>query len=271
MRRRRSVLALALASILAFVFLGASPAQANGAGPLSQSTYVALGDSYPAGALLPSPDYAYPAVLANGLANVNLQAHSGESVSSLLSSLQASSPDPTVRWVTLTVGANDTAWQQELANCVAAGSACNYLGVIATLNQGVNTVSPKLPQVLTEINRVYPRATIYWSGYVRPFVPSSLRSVCQVPLGGGNSAQVPALMGVAIDATIVNFNSRVISAVLQANLQRIPARYVAADPQFNGHRYCNPEPEQWLFLLHPTIEGQRAYARAFTSAGMASN
>lgn len=269
MGHRRSKLAFALASALAVIFLGSAPAQASSGPALTHSTYVALGDSYPAGTFLASQELAYPAVLAGGTANVDLLAHSGESVDSLMTKLDSWAPDRTVRWVSVTVGANDTAWQQELTGCAAAGPACDYLAVLATLNKGVNVVAPKLPKLLTQIHRIYPKATIYWSGYVRPFVPSSLGATCQVPLGDGGSAQVPAVMGAAIDAMILNFNSRVVGAVLQANFHRIPARYVAADQQFNGHRYCNPDP--WFTLLHPNADGQQAYARAFKAAGMPTN
>lgn len=263
MRHRLVYLVLALVSALAFTAVTAPVANAGGAAPTA-ATYVALGDSYPAGDFLAPGQDSYPKLLA-GDGGVTLLANSGMSVANLLAALPSATPDPQVKWVTLTIGANDTDWVNQLSGCVQAGAACDYLQVIKNLNKQVDKVTPKLPKLIKQVHRVYPKATIFWSGYVRPFGPSSLKMTCEVPFGG-DVVGVPALMGVAIDATVVNLNTRIAAAVLVEHLKKTPVKYVAADSAFAGHRYCNADP--WLTMLHPNADGQQAYAKAFRAAGM---
>lgn len=264
MKRRLLDLVVALVSALALTTIAAPTAHASTT-PTSE-TYVALGDSYPAGTFLQPGQLPYPALIAGATGGVTLLADSGLTAADLLAGLASEPRHPGVRWVTLTVGANDTQWSGLLLGCVQAGADCDHLQVMRTLNRRIDALTATLPALIRELHRVFPNATIYWSGYVRPFGPTSLRQSCAVPVPGLGTVAVPAIVGAAIDATVVNLNARIAGAVLLERLHRVPVRYVAADPLFASHRYCGSDP--WFNTLHPNVEGQAAYARAFERAGM---
>lgn len=259
-------LVLVLVSGLTFFFV--APIDARAAGPIPRAdTYAAIGDSYAAGTFLAPGQQSYPHLIAGASGGVTMMADSGLKLSDAVN-LLAANPNvyPGFKWVTVTIGANDTDWSTLLLGCLQAGTSCNYVQVLQTLNQRVDALTPKLPGLISQIHRVFPNATIYWSGYVRPFGPSSLKQTCNVSVDGYGDVGVPAIVGAAIDATVVNLNARIAGAVLVQRLRRLPVSYVAVDPYFSGHRYCNVD--AWFNTLHPNFEGQMAYAKAFERAGM---
>lgn len=264
-RRRTAVVAVVASLLLAL--LGAPAASATRTRPVpTQTTYAALGDSYPAGDFLAPGERAYPELIAGATGGVTLDARSGMTVRDLRGALTAEPPDAAVRWVTLTIGANDTGWSATLLACAVQGSACDYAAVVRELNARIDSLAPELPQLVRDLHRAYPRAKIYWSGYVRLFGPSSLTATCSVDVAGLGTVAVPAVAGVTLDATVLHLNARIAGAVLAGRLSWIPVTYVAADPRFAGHRYCDGDP--WFATLHPNAHGQVAYMKAFAAAGM---
>ena len=63
-------------------------------------------------------------------------------------------------------------------------------------------------------------------------------------------------------ACIIGGGSSGIAAAKQAGA---PVVYVDPNGEFANHRYCDDEP--WLINLHPSAEGQEAYAAAFEAEG----
>lgn len=261
---KRRILSVWLVIISLFSLSVAVAPTADAAGSkLTSTNYVALGDSYSAGDFI-GADHAYPALLAGGLVNVDFKASSGYGTAELLAHLP-STPQKSVKYVTLTVGANDTSWTTSLTKCAADPNNCP--AELLKLNKQIDALKPRLPKVIAGVHKAYPNAKIYWAGYVRPFVPKSLKQTCAVynPLTN-TSTPVPGVLGVAVDATLLRLNANVLGAVGSARLKGVPVKYVAVDALFSGHRYCDDDP--WLVLVHPDTRGHKAYQKGFLAAGI---
>ncbi len=263
MKRRLIPYLLVVMSLFSLSLATAPSAQAAGS-KLTSTNYVAMGDSYTAGDFLPGTQFTYPSLLAGGLSNVTFRATSGQDTQKLLASLP-STPQKSVKYVTLTLGANDTSWTTSLTTCAADPTKCP--AELVKLNKQIDKLAPKLPKVIAGIKKAYPNAKIYWAGYVRPFGATSAKQQCSVPNPlTGQTVQVPGAVAIAVDATLLKMNGYILSASLSAKLKGTKITYVPVDARFAGHRYCNSDP--WLVLLHPDMRGHVAYQKAFTSVGL---
>ena len=262
MKKRFLTLLLAVLSVFSFSVATAPTAQAAGS-KLTDSNYVAL-EILPAGDFLPGREYTYPALLAGGLGNVTFKAVSGHDTASLLASLP-STPDKSVKYVTLTLGANDTSWTSALTKCADNPDKCP--AELLKLNKQIDKMTPRLPKVIAGIKKAYPKAKIYWAGYVRPFGATSVKQQCSVynPMTN-QTVEVPGSLAIAVDATLLRMNGRILGAAAVARAKGTNIVYVPADARFTGHRYCDSDP--WLVLLHPDARGHVAYQKAFISAGL---
>ncbi len=274
MRRTFKTLALAGIAAVALAVSTAIPAQA--APRLNASTYVALGDSYSSGALLGGnldqtcdrSSAAYPVLLAGGTNFVSFKACSGSTIADNIA-LLPTMPEPNVKVVTLTVGFNDTHWTTAV-NALLAQDPLAPAYLAATSADITETVAPQIPGLISELRTAYPKATIYWGGYVQQFGPGEHPNLACTFAYGNPSA----LSYATIDNGLAAYLDGIVSgmnAVIDANVQAArsagaPITYVNADAQFAGQRSCN-NPAPAVCNLHPTAAGQALYAQAFKAAG----
>jgi len=271
MRRTFKTFALAGIAALAMAVSTAIPAQA--APRLNASTYVALGDSYSSGALLggnlvPPPcdrsSAAYPVVLAGGTNFVSFKACSGATIADTLV-LLPTLPQPNVKVVTLTMGFNDTHWTAAVA-ALLAGDA-TYLSLIPN---EITDVAAQIPHLILALRTAYPKATIYWGGYVQQFGPGEhLAGLCAFAYGNPPTLTFVSIqneLAASLDGLVLSMNRVLRESIAAASAGGASITYVNADVQFTGQRACN-NPTPAVFNLHPTVAGQVLYARAFKDAG----
>jgi hypothetical protein len=272
MRRTFKTFALAGIAAVAIAVSTAIPAQA--AARLNASTYVALGDSYSSGALLGGnldqacdrSSAAYPVVLAGGAHFVSFKACSGATIADTLA-LLPTVPQPNVKVVTLTMGFNDTHWTAAV-RALLAGDA-SYLSLIPN---EITDVAAQIPHLILALRTAYPKATIYWGGYVQQFGPGEHpKELCTFTFAYGNpptltSVSIPNELAASLDSIVSSMNGVIQGDVLAARTGGAPITYVDADSRFTDKRSCNNSAPA-VFDLHPTVAGQLLYAQAFKDAG----
>ena len=275
MRRTFKTLALAGIAAVALAVSTAIPAQA--AARLNISTYVALGDSYSSGALLGAnldaacdrSSAAYPVLLAGGTNFVSFKACSGATVADTMA-LLPTEPRPNVKVVTLTVGFNDTHWTAAVDALLGGNPIAAQAYLSLTSAEITGPVAAEIQLLISALGNAYPKATIYWGGYVQQFGPGEHPGgVCSFAYGNPSSptfASIPNELAAYLDGIVSLMNGVVQADVVAARSAGAAITYVDADSQFLGQRSCN-NPTPAVFNLHPTVAGQLLYARAFTAAG----
>lgn len=252
---RRPLIALvATAALVASTFGAATAAQAA---PPQPTKYLALGDSYPAGTGL-NPAQAYPALLAQQTprTDVDNNAVSGATTGGVASSQITGGNDV----ITLTVGANDLGWIPTLVGCQQFPSGCQA---------GISTALAKIPDMATGVaadvqaaRTVNPGAEIYVTGYPVLFADLAPTETCDI----GGPQPVLGAQTALINQAVVNINTAINAAATDSG-----ATYVDASSRFTNHRLCDPSP--WIqdltdgAPLHPTANGQKAYAKAIAQSG----
>jgi lysophospholipase L1-like esterase len=253
---------------------------------------VALGDSYTAGALLPSQlsarplgclrsTRAYPALVAAALgATVTNAACSSAGIADLTTAqrtslgtnppqLDALAPDDSL--VMLTLGGDDLGFLNVLDECMELsftdpwGSPCraHYTGgggadQLAAL---VKAEAPKMTTVLAEIAARAPQARIVVVGYPDLF-----------PVSGGCWPAVPITDG---DIAYLRGVELQLNAMLAADAKKAGATFVNTYGPTVGRDFCQPEsirdvegllPGSWALPFHPNARGQAAIAAAVLAA-----
>ncbi|GGK59104.1 SGNH/GDSL hydrolase family protein [Ornithinimicrobium pekingense] len=245
---------LAVAAPLA---LAAGPAQA--APP--EYTYDALGDSYAAGFGL-APEQAHPSLL-DGRMRIALDdaaAIPGATVTSLAGQLAAL--DDETDLVTLSVGGNNLPWTQVVLTCatqpdeVCLGATTGVSGTVATqLPAGLATA-------YSFVKAAAPGAHVVVTGYPRLFSPEYGDYTGSV---GPLSFTISVAEQHAMNALADQLNTTIAQVAQASGVQ-----YVDVATRFDGHGINAPD--AWIGdaddpeALHPTAEGQRAYAAALTAA-----
>jgi lysophospholipase L1-like esterase len=252
---------------------------------------VALGDSYTAGALLPSDlaarplgclrsDKAYPVLVAAALgASLTDAACSSAGIEDITAAqrtdlgtnrpqLGALAPDDSV--VLLTLGGDDLGFENVLDECMELsftdpwGSPCraHYTsGGTDRLAALVKAEAPKMTAVLADIAARAPQARIVLVGYPDMF-----------PLSGGCWPAVPITDG---DIAYLRGIELQLNAMLAADAKRAGATFVNTYTPTIGHDFCQPErirdvegllPGSWALPFHPNARGQAAIAAAVLAA-----
>lgn len=226
--------------------------------------YVALGDSYAsglgAGAYTDSSGCArsalgYPALVAqhHGLSLTN-ETCAGATIPAVRAEQLDAVTDET-GLVTITVGGNDLRLMAGLALCAQPGNDASCRAIFA---QGAGSAREQLVPSLTElyqdVSAAAPEARVIAVGYPRLFETGSC------PAEPGFSAPEREVLNEAADT----LNDLISSAADEAGIDvLLPVE------EFDGHGVCGEEP--WIHgtaggisgeTLHPTEEGQAAYARA---------
>ena len=272
--------------------LAADPATASAAVlPALPGPMVALGDSYTAGALLPSEltarplgclrsARAYPVLVAAALgapltdvacasAGVkDVTAAQRTSIGTNPPQLDALAPDDSV--VMLTLSGDDIGFMNVLDKCVELsftdpwGSPCqaHYTsGGTDQLAALVNADTPKMAAVLADIAARAPRARIVVVGYPDMF-----------PLSGGCWPAVPITDG---DIAYLRGIELRLNAMLAADAKAARAAFVNTYTPTIGRDFCQPEwtrdvegllPGSFVLPFHPNARGQAAIAAAVLAA-----
>jgi lysophospholipase L1-like esterase len=270
----------------------ADPAAASAVtAPAPSGPMVALGDSYTAGALLPTnlkarplgclrSTKAYPALVAAALgASLTDAACASAGVRDMTAAQQTSigrnppqlnalAPDDSV--VVLTLGGDDIGFMNVLDECMELsftdpwGSPCqaHYAsGGTDQLAGLVKAEAPRMTAVLADIAARAPQARIVVVGYPDMF-----------PLGGGCWPAVPITDG---DIAYLRGIELRLNAMLAADAKAAHATFVNTYTPTTGHDFCQPErirdvegvlPGSWALPFHPSAQGQAAIATAVLAA-----
>jgi lysophospholipase L1-like esterase len=272
--------------------LAADPATASAAMlPALPGPMVALGDSYTAGALLPTDlrarplgclrsTKAYPALVAAALgASLTDVACASAGVGDAAAAqrtnigtnppqLNALAPDDAL--VVLTLSGDDIGFMNVLDECMELsftgpwGSPCraHYTGggtdQLAAL---VRAEAPRMAAVLSDIAARAPQARIVVVGYPDMF-----------PLSGGCWPAVPITNG---DIGYLRGIELQLNAMLAADAKAADATFVNTYAPTIGHDFCQPErsrdvegllPGSLALPFHPNARGQAAIAAAVLAA-----
>ncbi|MFI9721113.1 SGNH/GDSL hydrolase family protein [Streptomyces sp. NPDC052396] len=289
-RPGKSPLALAGCALLSTaVALAATPAQAAGRPPAS-GTYVALGDSYAAGAGIPAlsaglclrSDHNYGHRVAARLAPAAYRdvTCAAAKVGALTApqtdagipvngpQLDAVTPDTSL--VTLTVGGNnigvsDLGFVDVVAMCTALaitdplGAPCrHHYG--NTLGGRLDATAPQLADALRRIHDKAPAARVLVVGYPAVLPDDPLKCLGKVPVTVGDTAYLRSVLD--------QVNSMV-SRTAAAN----GATYVDTFGVTKGHDSCSSDrwiegllPQAPAVPLHPNAKGQQVMGDAVADA-----
>jgi lysophospholipase L1-like esterase len=291
----RAALGAGAAASVAFAADSAAAVSAAAASPAALAAQpgrmVALGDSYTAGALLPTDlrarplgclrsTKAYPALVAAALGSsltdaacpsagvANMTAAQRTDLGTNPPQLDALAPDDSV--VMLTLSGDDIGFDNVLDECMELsftdpwGSPCqaHYTGggtdQLAAL---VRAEAPRLAAALSDIAARAPQARIVVVGYPDMF-----------PLSGGCWPAVPITDG---DVGYLRGIELQLNAMLAADAKAADATFVNTYTPTIGHDFCQPEPIRdvegilpgsLVLPFHPNGRGQAAIAAAVLAA-----
>ncbi|HEY1571884.1 MAG TPA: SGNH/GDSL hydrolase family protein [Pseudonocardiaceae bacterium] len=280
----RRIVAVAAASAALTTALLTAPASAA-----TFQHYVALGDSYASGPLIPDQslqpigcarsDHNYPGDLARRLGVPLTDVSCGGAETADMTGTQSvplgSNPPqfdaitPDTDLVTVTISGNDIGFTSILETC-AEDSLTNPLGHPCRdhftaggtdqLAARIDAAAPKVAQVLAGIRQRAPHASVVVVGYLR-ILPPSLGCWPVVPVSVGD---VPYLDGVEHE----------LNAMLGA--QAAAANDIFVNPgNATGHDVCQPESRKWVegivptspaFPVHPNAAGMTEVANLVAAA-----
>jgi lysophospholipase L1-like esterase len=287
MMRLRGFVALGVSVFFVAAFLVGST-QASAATTFHR--YVALGDSYASGPLIPNQslnpvgcarsDHDYPSdfARAHGIATLVDVSCGGATTANMTSSQsvplgtnppQFNALTTDTDLVTLTIGGNDIGFTSILETCAAEsfsdplGNPCQRhytAGGTDQLTAAIANAAPKVAAVLAGIKQRAPHATVVVVDYLR-ILPTSGGCWPVVPIAFGD---VPYLGGV---------EGR-LNAMLGAQANAAGDIFVNAGAP-TGHDVCQPESLKWVegivptspaFPVHPNAVGMSAVAAMLSSA-----
>ncbi len=268
---------------MTLAILGAATAS-GGAAPSPQS-YVALGDSYTAGPLIPTPrndplgclrsDHNYPSIVASDLGVASFQDAScigattadmtaPENVTPGPNPPQFSRLSPTTEFVTVQIGGNDIGFEQILLTCTTptpSGTPCQDHFVVGgddTISDRIVATAPKVAAVIQGIHALSPNATVAVVGYLA-ILPDT---------GNGCWPQVPFAPG---DVPYLRAREKQLNGMLAAQAAANNARFVDAYALSVGHDACEDPCARWVepaipanpaAPFHPNFNGMQGTAAA---------
>ncbi len=279
MARFGRVVAVALAGAL----VGLLPGTADARKP--PQSYVALGDSYTAGPIIPvqqpdplgclRSDHNYPHLVAAALRVSEFRdaSCSGAETDDMTSS-QGVSPGPNppqfdrldanTQLVTLGIGGNDIGFSEIVENCsspVPTGHPCQDHYVVNghdELAERIEQTAPKIAAVLDGIHQRSPEARIFVVAYLAILPESGPGCWPQLPI---TPDDVPYLRGV----------EKKLNAMLAQQAEPNDAKFVDAYTASIGHDACQLPVARWVepavpttpaAPVHPNLFGMQGYADA---------
>jgi len=260
--RRGALLPAATAGLLVFVLLPQA-AQAGGA------SYVALGDSYTSGPLIPdltgsptgclrsSNDYPADVAAAIGASSYTNVSCSGATTADMTQpqsvTLGTNPPQfgalgSSTTLVTVGIGGNNIGFYNIVKTCAEEsltnpfGSPCKShytAGGTDQLTQAISNLAPKIGSVLQGIHALAPSAQVFLVGY--PAIVPNSGSGCWplVPISFGD---VPYLRGVELK----------LNAMLASEAAANGAAFVNTYADSIGHDACQAPGTKWVEGLIPT-------------------
>jgi lysophospholipase L1-like esterase len=278
---RRGVFLL-LASVLAVFALLAPAALA------APPSYVALGDSYTAGPVIPlqippygclKSDHNYPHLAAPdlGLPAFRDASCSGAETSDMTHAQnvdpgpnppQFASLDANTRIVSIQIGGNDIGFSEIVKNCTSTtpyGHPCQDRYVVNgddQISDRIAATAPKVAAVLQGIHARSPKARVYLVNYL-PILPET---------GNGCWPQVPVAYD---DVPYLRAKEKELNAMLADQAAANNAVLVDAYIAGIGHDACQLPIDRWVepaapttpaAPLHPNLFGMQAMARMLEAA-----
>ena len=246
------------------------------------ATYVALGDSYTAGPLIPNQllgplgclrsDRNYPHLVAHGVGVTLRDAScSGAGTDDLASSQQVlggpnppqlESLDPEVGMVSLQIGGNDIGFSEILWRCPAPlpiGTPCrDYYtrGGVDEISRRIASTAPRVAAALTEIRRRSPHARVFVVGY-----PAILPEA-----GPGCWPVMPITPG---DVPYLRDKEKELNTMLATRASAAGATYVDVYGPGIGHDACQLPGTRWVEPVVPLSPAAPVHPNALGMQGMA--
>jgi len=249
----------------------------------ADQVYVAMGDSYTAGPLIPfqvpdpwgclRSDQNYPHLVADAVgATLRDVSCSGADTADLSSAQeligddnqpQLDALDPGVGTVSLQIGGNDIGFFEILGRCTSLaplGTPCRdyYTGTgTDELSRRITATGPKVSAALTEIRRRSPHARVFVVGY--PAVLPEVVAGCW-PVMPITSGDVPYLRD----------KEKELNAMLATQAAAAGAVYVDVYSQSVGHDACQLPGARWVEPLVPLSPAAPVHPNAAGMQGMAA-
>jgi lysophospholipase L1-like esterase len=280
---------VAVASALTAAALAFTSAPAAAAAPTGG--YVALGDSYTSGPLIPTqvdlnctrssndyPSLVKAAIGSSAFADVSCGGATTNDITNAGSGelgigvpAQDAALHANTALVTLGIGGNDIGFSGIIETCAEdslhnpIGTPCKNQydsGGVDQLQTRINATAPKIAAVLQQIHSLSPSAEVLLVGYPDILPTTGYGCWPTVPISFGD---VPYLRAVE-----VNLNA-MLASVAAAN----GATYVNTYTPTIGHDACQSKSNRWIEGLipgtsaapfHPNANGEAAMARALESA-----
>lgn len=259
--RIRAVGVLGAAAVLALLGTACRPPPP----PPPGDAYVALGDSYTAGPLIPTQladpagclrsDHNYPHLSLSDLHQAVLRdvSCSGATTADMTASQnvtpgpnppQLDALDANTKIVSLGIGGNDIGFSSIIANCVTAtpsGTPCQDHYVVGGTDQIADRIAatgPKVAAVLTAIKTRAPQAKILVVGY-----PAILPDT-----GTGCWPQMPIAPN---DVPYLRAKEKELNTMLSAQVAAAGAKYVDTYTPSIGHDACTAANVRWIEPVSP--------------------
>jgi lysophospholipase L1-like esterase len=285
--RTLRLFAVAVTSALALLVPAASAAPAA---PSPKGAYVALGDSYTAGPVIPvqqsdplgclRSDHNYPHLIASSLGVTGLRdaSCSGAKTDDMTAPQnvtpgpnppQFSKLGPDAKVVTLGIGGNDIGFTEIIENCSSPtplGHPCQdqYVAPDGTdiISGRIRATAPKVAAVLQGIRQRSPAARIFVVGYLA-ILPES---------GNGCWPQMPLAYE---DVPYLRAKEHELNAMLATQAQRARVTFVDTYTPSIGHDACQLPTVRWVepvvpnapaAPVHPNATGMQATARFVLAA-----
>ena len=248
-------------------------------------TYVALGDSYVSGPLIPTQssnpygclrsDRNYPSVVRPQIKVTKFTdvSCSGANTNDLYAP-QNVTPGPAnppqldalnrqTKVVTLGIGGNDIGFSDIAKNCgsqnpFGPGCKADYVhDGRDELSEEITALGPKLDRALTEVKTRAPRAKAFLVGY-----PTVLPET-----GNGCYPMVTILPG---DVVYLREKFKELNAKLKSRAEAAGVTYVDAATPSIGHDFCQLPPAKWVEGIIPTSPAAPVHPNAAGMAGTAN-
>jgi hypothetical protein len=281
--RSRQLLWLLLSALVALALFAVAAAGARAA------NYVALGDSYAAGPLIPNPvlplgclksDHNYPHLAAPGIGLTLRDASCSGATTVDMTNPQNVEPDgpnppqfnsldASTTVVSLTIGGNDIGFSEVAQSCITLNPFSHPCldkydaGGVDQLKARIEATAPKVAAVLAGIKSRSPSAKIYVVNYPAIFPETGFGCWPQMPIG---FQDVPYLR-----STEQRLNSMLATQAAAAG-----ATLVSWYNASIGHDACKSSSTRWVEPLvpgelaapiHPNAAGMQGGANALLAAG----
>jgi lysophospholipase L1-like esterase len=284
--------------MLAVAALGAACTPDVKPPPPAADTYVALGDSFTAGTLIPNQNqtpsgclrsdrnFPHLAAPSTGLPKLVDVSCSGATTDNMThaQTLPVGSPgtnapqfgalDFMTGVVTITIGGNDVGYWSTITDmCTSAtgnGTPCQdqfVVNGVDTVSQSIAAAAPKVAAVLDGIHQRATRAAVYVVAYEAIFP--------ELGLEGGSEGCFPQLPFTPGDVPYLRAKQQEINAMIRQQAAAHNATFVDAYGASVGHDACQPSAARWVepatmpgvaYKLHPNQAGMTGAKDALVAA-----